>query len=97
MSRVAASSVVAFCVGNTFFCAVGYPASVDGSSMRPTLRGTPGSHSNYNGGLGGVFRLDVDWVFVNCWAARNYDLKRGEIVVFISPKGTVYLIPPNSL
>ena len=31
--------------------------------------------------------LDVDWVFVNCWAARGFDVQRGEIVIFISPKG----------
>jgi signal peptidase I len=28
----------------------------------------------------------VDWVFVNCWAVRNHQFTRGDIVVLISPK-----------
>jgi len=87
--KVSQTILVTFCVGNTFINVVGYPACVNGKSMQPvfnfnqdfkqdsSLFSTWGSSS-----LG----LDLDWVFVNCWAARNFRFLRGDIVVFVSPK-----------
>lgn len=87
------------CIGNTF-CTVlginffnhlyneriqeilcffaGYPASVDGSSMKPTINEERSFCS--------------DWVFVNCWSAKNFNLSRGEIVVFNSPVGNKFVL-----
>ena len=92
--RVASATVVTFCVGNTFFTLVGYPACVSGASMRPALndalntkRQDPADSSALS-----WLQLKVNWVFVNCWQARGYEFHRGEIVVFVSPKGTQTLI-----
>ncbi len=95
--RGVASAVVAFCVGNTLFTVVGYPACVSGGSMRPALNDSLAARagSSQNGGASqqqdssalSWLQLKVNWVFVNCWKAKNYDFKRGEIVVFVSPKG----------
>jgi hypothetical protein len=35
-----------------------------------------------------LFRLDLDWVWVSCWRARQFTFSRGDIVVFVSPKVT---------
>lgn len=76
-----AVTLAAACVGNTVFCLLGYPAQVHGSSMKPTLNGGERKYSKL-----AHLRLDSDWVFVNCWAVRNYALTRGDIVVFVSPR-----------
>jgi inner membrane protease subunit 2 len=69
---------------------VGYPACVNGKSMQPMFnfsQETSNSHRyNFSSWRNSAFRLDLDWVFVNCWAARNFEFKRGDIVVFVSPK-----------
>jgi hypothetical protein len=84
--RATSAVLLAYCVGNTFFSVVGFAASVDGSSMRPTLNDPNDSLYSRFTSLKCI-RLNVDWVFINCWAVRNYELSRGEVVVFVSPKG----------
>ncbi len=75
--------VYAAVASTTFFNVVGYPASITGVSMRPALNDFDykriEKHAFFN-------YLDLDWVFVNCWAARDFEFHRGEIVVLISPK-----------
>jgi len=66
-----------YCVGFTFIGLVGYPASVNGRSMQPTLNPLATAGSNW---------LEMDWVWVNCWRARKYALNRGDLVVYNSPK-----------
>jgi signal peptidase I len=56
---------------------IGYPASVDGSSMCPTINEDKSFCS--------------DWVFVNCWTARDLTISSGDIVVFNSPVGKLNL------
>lgn len=79
--RWAYVTALSTCVANTIFNFVGYPAMVSGSSMKPTLNDTV-----KNPWLS-RFGLNVDWVFVSLWAARNHQFVRGEVVVAISPKG----------
>ena len=67
-----------YCVGYTFINLVGYPASVNGKSMQPTLNPLGPS-------VGGGW-LDMDWVWVNCWRARRYNFSRGDLLVYTSPK-----------
>lgn len=71
VARICFHAVGVLCIGNTFCTVFGYPASVDGNSMTPTINKEIGFCS--------------DWVFVNCWAARHSKVERGEIVVFNSP------------
>jgi len=83
------STFMTFCVGNTFFSMVGYPACVNGKSMQPVFNSDPDSTNyrlNFSSWRNSWLRLDLDWVFVNCWAARNFKFSRGDIVVFVSPK-----------
>ena len=90
--RGAYSAILTFCVGSTFVNVIGFPASVAGASMRPTLNHPVNRSSIFSiseNKLGTWLGLDVDWVFVNCWAARGLDVQRGEIVIFTSPKGKV--------
>ena len=87
-------AVFTFCAGATFVNVVGFPASVAGASMRPTFNDPANDNrasrlSISKSSLGSWLGLDVDWVFVNCWAARGFDVRRGEIVIFTSPKGTL--------
>lgn len=76
-----AVTLATVCVGCTIFTEVGYPACVSGTSMKPVL-----NDNSYFPSLSWL-RLNVDWVFVNCWAAKHEKLVRGEVVVMISPKG----------
>ena len=92
-------AVFTFCVGATFVNVVGFPASVAGASMRPTFNDPANDRASSRlsisrSSLGSWLGLDVDWVFVNCWAARGFDVRRGEIVIFTSPKGI--LSPTNT-
>ena len=54
-----------------------YPASVNGKSMEPTINPSPSLGSGW---------LDMDWVWVNCWRAWRYNLSRGDLLVYTSPK-----------
>lgn len=58
-------------VGVTFIDVFGYVARVEGESMKPTLNPYPNSE---------------DYVFLNKFGARDYEVKRGEVVCLISPK-----------
>lgn len=49
----------------------GYIARVDGESMKPTLNSEPNVS---------------EYVFLNKYKARNYEVERGDIVCLISPK-----------
>ena len=49
----------------------GYIARVDGISMQPTLN--PDSKT-------------TDYVFLNHWSVRRYNINRGDVISFISPK-----------
>jgi signal peptidase I len=75
-----------FCVGNTFCTVIGYPACVSGASMKPTLNdGVPPMPQEAS--LLAWLRQGVNWVFVNCWQGHRGHYERGDIVVFVSPKG----------
>lgn len=58
-------------IGITFIDTVGTIARVEGVSMQPVLN--PNVRKS-------------DYVFMSSWAARNYDIRRGDIVAFVSPK-----------
>lgn len=58
-------------IGITFLDTVGYVARVDGISMQPAL--------NPDNKI-------TDYVFLNRWAVRSFDFKRGDIISLISPK-----------
>lgn len=72
--------LVSFCVANTGLHVIGYPACIEGASMKPFLNQT-----SYYPSLSWLY-LNVDWVFVNLLAARSFEFERGEVVVFVSPK-----------
>lgn len=76
--QVGKTACLGYCAGYTFINLVGYPASVNGKSMQPTLN--PAGPSPGSGWLG------MDWVWVNCWRARRYNLSRGDLLVYTSPK-----------
>ena len=76
--QVGKKASLGYCVGYTFINLVGYPASVNGKSMQPTLNPLGPS-------VGGGW-LDMDWVWVNCWRARRYNLSRGDLLVYTTPK-----------
>lgn len=57
-------------VGITFVDVVGYVARVDGTSMQPALN--PASITDY--------------VFLNRWSVRFYEVARGDVVALTSPK-----------
>ena len=65
------SVVVGLSIGFTFYDFVGYIARVDGVSMQPVL--------NPN-------NAEKDYIFLNRWSAKNYSIKRGEIVSLFSPR-----------
>ncbi len=86
--RAASSAVLTLCAGNTFFTVVGYPACVVGGSMRPALNEAHAARATTDDSSAlSWLQLKVNWVFVNCWKARRQEFDRGEIVVFVSPKG----------
>ncbi|CAH1107281.1 unnamed protein product [Psylliodes chrysocephalus] len=58
-------------VGITIVDIIGYIARVDGISMQPALNPD---------------RTQTDYVFLNRWATKGYEIKRGDIVSLISPK-----------
>jgi len=81
------TTILAFCVGKAFSSIVGYPASVNGNSMQPVFNFTQAdSRQSFKSWQNSFLRLDLDWVFVNCWEARNFSFSPGDIVVFVSPK-----------
>lgn len=63
-------ALVAFAGVNWIFDNVGYVACVEGGSMQPVLN---------------PLWPKYDWVFLSCFAVRNYDVKRGDVVTIISP------------
>ncbi|XP_043280603.1 mitochondrial inner membrane protease subunit 2 [Venturia canescens] len=58
-------------IGVTFLDTVGYVARVEGISMQPALNPDD---------------KQTDWVFLNRWAVRSYDVQYGDVVIFVSPK-----------
>lgn len=58
-------------IGITFLDTVGYVARVEGISMQPALNPD--------------LKQD-DYVFLSRWAIRNYNIQRGDIISFSSPK-----------
>lgn len=79
MGILSACKSVAFglAVCLTFIDNVGFVARVDGVSMHPTLNRDADSK---------------DWVFLNRWAARDFQVYRGDIVCLASPKDPKQLI-----
>jgi len=72
-----------YCSSETFTNVIGYPALVSGKSMQPTLNPT----SKWCGSSSWIERwFFCDWVWLNCWRARNLDITRGDLIVYISPK-----------
>lgn len=71
-----------YCSLETLTNVVGYPAFINGKSMQPTLNPTtPVSSDSW---FKSWFLSDMVWV--NCWRARNFDIRRGDLIVYISPK-----------
>lgn len=58
-------------IGVTFLDTVGYVARVEGISMQPVLNPDD---------------KQTDYVFLNRWAVRSYDVQHGDVVIFVSPK-----------
>jgi len=83
------SSLLSFCVLNTLITVVGYPACIYGKSMQPEFNASTGWRE-YGARVAkwksSFIRLDLDWVWVSCWRARDFSFDRGDIVVFVSPK-----------
>jgi len=74
--------VLSYCVGTTVFNMIGYPAQVNGKSMQPALNfPIPTKKMNILG-----YDFNSDWVFVNCWRAKQFNLRCGDVVVLVSPK-----------
>lgn len=64
------SIVVGLPIGITIIDVFGYVARVDGQSMQPTLN--PDSVTDY--------------VFLNRWSVRCYEVSRGDVISLFSPK-----------
>lgn len=58
-------------IGITVVDTIGYVARVDGISMQPALNPD---------------KNQTDYVFLNRWAVKSYEISRGDIVSLISPK-----------
>lgn len=58
-------------IGITILDTVGYVARVDGISMQPALN--PQKNT-------------TDYVFLNRWSVKSYDIQRGDIISLVSPK-----------
>lgn len=96
--RACVGLAAGFCVCNTFTCLVGYPASVSGQSMQPTLNDPDDRAADTSCDVMHKVRqslptfLTDDWVWINCMAARKITgggaarLNRGLVIVFVSPK-----------
>jgi len=69
-------SCLVYCSVYTFINTVGYPASVNGKSMQPTL----------NPGAARMGYLQKDWEWVNCSRGRISTMSRGDLLVYTSPK-----------
>jgi len=95
----AAKGGLGLCVASTFFTLVGYPASVNGASMCPTLNDPGPRQPNASCDVMHWFRqslptfLTDDWIWISCLAARKFlrgdapaPLPRGLVIVFTSPK-----------
>ena len=79
--------IVGYCVVETFGNFVGWPASINGKSMQPTLLGCQDVTSD-----SWCWRQVMsEWVWVNCWRAKQDSINRGDIIVYVSPKN------PNEL
>lgn len=70
--NVIKSFIIGVPIGITIIDTVGYIARVDGISMQPALN--PQNH------------IEEDYVFLNRWSVKGYDIKRGDIISLISPK-----------
>ncbi|KAK0168416.1 hypothetical protein PV327_002219 [Microctonus hyperodae] len=71
LSPIIRSILIGIPIGITFVDTVGYVARVEGLSMQPALN--PDS-------------TKTDYVFLNRWTIRDYNLNHGDIISFVSPK-----------
>jgi len=74
--NVAKYTCLVYCSVYTFINLVGYPASVNGKSMQPTL----------NPGHARLGYWQQDWVWVSCRRSRIASMMRGDLLVYTSPK-----------
>ncbi|RZF45407.1 hypothetical protein LSTR_LSTR002850 [Laodelphax striatellus] len=70
LKKILRSIIIGVPVGVTIIDVFGYVARVDGISMQPSLN--PDSITDY--------------VFLNRWAVRFYEVSRGDVVSLFSPK-----------
>nr|XP_040566642.1 mitochondrial inner membrane protease subunit 2-like [Lepeophtheirus salmonis] len=77
--KTCSSSFITFTVLQTTTSLFGYPARVQGISMCPSLNKKCTEEDAW-------FKKHNEWVFVNCWRAKDKEFKRGEIVIFVSPR-----------
>lgn len=68
--RILLGTAVGFAFKPCILDTFGTIVRVDGKSMQPTLN--PDTNN-------------VDFIFLNRWAIRNYDINRGDIITFVSP------------
>ncbi|XP_063911051.1 mitochondrial inner membrane protease subunit 2 [Zophobas morio] len=69
--NVIKSVIVGVPIGVTILDNIGYVARVDGISMQPALN---------------PHHQTTDYVFLNRWSVKSYNIKRGDIICLISPK-----------
>lgn len=71
VSNFIKSVLIGLPIGVTILDLIGYVARVDGISMQPALNPD---------------KTSTDYVFLNRWAVRSLNIKRGEIISLVSPK-----------
>lgn len=65
------NTLIGIPIGITIVDNWGYVARVDGISMQPALNPD---------------KSKTDYVFLNRWAVKSYEVKRGDIISLVSPK-----------
>lgn len=71
ITNIFKSILVGIPIGVTIIDSLGYVARVDGISMQPALNPD---------------QTQADYVFLNKWSVKEYQVQRGDIIALISPK-----------
>lgn len=79
-----------------YFClkavtsSVGCINTISGKSMQPTLN--PSMVCKAEEMTWNQHWVESDWVWVNCWRARQHKVGRGDLIVYVSPKNPEELL-----
>lgn len=90
------SAAAAGYVAIGYFClkavssSVGCINSISGKSMQPTLN--PSMVCKAEEMTWNQHWVESDWVWVNCWRARQHRVCRGDLIVYVSPKNPEELL-----